>query len=65
MNQAIGMTIRLDARGNKESINAQFSIHNEQLAFPVREQFAEIDYPIIFINPHASTISVLERATTV
>ena len=30
------MWIRLDARGNKEGVNASFSITDEQLAFPVR-----------------------------
>ena len=36
--------IRLDARGNKESVHAQFSIDEERLAFPVREEIGEIDY---------------------
>lgn len=36
--------IRLDARGNKENVNAQFSIQEERLAFPVRPKLGEIDY---------------------
>lgn len=36
--------IRLDARGNKENVHAQFSIDEECLAFPIREEFGEIDY---------------------
>lgn len=36
--------IRLDARGNKENIDAQFSIDEEKLAFHVREELGEIDY---------------------
>lgn len=36
--------IRLDARGNKENVHAQFSIDEESLAFPVREELGEIDY---------------------
>ena len=28
--------IRLDARGNKQNVDAQFSIHEEKIAFPVR-----------------------------
>ena len=36
--------IRLDARGNKENVHAQFSVDEEILAFPVRTEFGEIDY---------------------
>ncbi|MBR6384029.1 MAG: transglutaminase family protein [Lachnospiraceae bacterium] len=36
--------IRLDARGNKENVHAEFSIEEEHLAFPVRAQLGEVDY---------------------
>ena len=36
--------IRLDTRGNKENVHAQFSVDEEKLAFPVREELGEIDY---------------------
>lgn len=36
--------IRLDARGNKTTVNAQFSMEKEILAFTVRPELAEIDY---------------------
>jgi len=36
--------IRLDARGNKATVHAEFSLEEEKLAFPIREQYAEIDY---------------------
>ena len=36
--------IRLDARGNKENVHAEFSIEEEHLAFPVRSEFGEVDY---------------------
>ena len=36
--------IRLDARGNKATVHAQFSLDEEKLAFPARPQYAEIDY---------------------
>lgn len=36
--------IRLDARGNRENVNAQFSLDKERLAFPVRKELGEIDY---------------------
>lgn len=36
--------IRLDARGNKSTVNAQFSTEKEILAFTVRPELDEIDY---------------------
>ena len=36
--------IRLDARGNKENINAYFSLDEEHLAYTVRSEMGEIDY---------------------
>ena len=38
------MWIRLDARGNKKNVHAEFSIEEEHLAFPVRNEFGEVDY---------------------
>lgn len=50
--------IRLDARGNKEGVNAQFSLDEEQLAFPIRTEKGEEDGVIIYPNPDTK---VLER----
>jgi transglutaminase-like putative cysteine protease len=36
--------IRMDARGNTDNLNAEFSLDEDQLAFHVREEFGEIDY---------------------
>ncbi|WP_296796842.1 transglutaminase family protein [uncultured Methanobrevibacter sp.] len=36
--------IRLDARGNKENVNAQFSLDEECLAYSIRSELGEIDY---------------------
>ncbi len=36
--------IRLDARGNKENVHAEFSLEKERLAYPVRTEYGEIDY---------------------
>ena len=40
MNKWIG----LDARGNKEDINAYFSLDEEHLAYSIRSELCEIDY---------------------
>jgi len=55
--------IRLDARGNKEGIDAQFSTEQEKLAFNIREDIGETDYPIIYAQPHPKIIAVLEAST--
>ncbi len=36
--------IRLDARGNRGNVHAEFSLGEEMLAFPVRSELGEIDY---------------------
>ncbi len=38
---SINRWIRLDARGNKPGVKAEFSIHKEKLAFAVHEEFDE------------------------
>ena len=50
--------IRLDARGNKEGVNARFSLEEECLAFPIRSEKGEEDDLTIY--PHPDT-KVLER----
>ena len=50
--------IRLDARGNKEGVNAQFSLEKEQLAFPVRSEMGEKDGVVIYPTPD---VKVLEK----
>lgn len=57
--ESIGKWIRLDARGNKAGVNAQFSIANEKLAYPVRIEKGEEDIPIIFAKPDRNVISAL------
>ena len=55
--------IRIDARGNTSGKNAQFIIDREQLAFPIRAEYDEVDYPTIFANPIKITTQTLESNT--
>jgi len=57
--------IRIDARGNKQGVDAAFSLDKEQLAFEVREEFGEKDIDVIFDKPDASIIKSLNRYSTV
>jgi transglutaminase-like putative cysteine protease len=53
--------IRLDARGNKQGVNAQFSIVEEKLAFPIREKYGEKNYLSNYFKPHPEILRTLER----
>ncbi len=57
--------VRLDARGNKEGVDAQFRIDKEQLAFPIRQEVGEKDYPYVFASPDPNVIEVLTKSKTV
>jgi transglutaminase-like putative cysteine protease len=56
-----GKWIRVDARGNKHGINAQFSIDSEKLAFPIRTEYGEKDFQINYSDPHLEVIKTLEE----
>jgi len=53
--------VRLDARGNKAGVNAEFSLDDEKLAFSVKEEYDEVDYPQIFTLPNPKTIHTLKQ----
>ena len=56
-----GRWIRLDARGNKPGVSAEFSIDEEKLAFPVQPGLGETDIPIIFSGPDRMVLSTLQK----
>lgn len=51
---------RIDARGNKPGVDAQFTPPQEALAFPIREA-VERDLPEIWAEPLAVVVEALER----
>jgi len=55
---------RIDARGNKESVNAEFTPPEEKLAFPVIDAL-EKDFPEIWVEPLAIVIKALTQYKTV
>jgi len=57
--------IRIDARGNKLSVTAQFCIEGEKLAFPIREELGEADGFVIYAKPNKRTIETLEASKTI
>lgn len=56
---------RQEPRGNKEGIDAQFSLATEKLAWQVDESLGEIDYPQLFTSPAPCVIDTLRGATDV
>lgn len=56
--------IRLDARGNKTGVNAQFSTDTEQLSFPIRSEMGEVDCFIVYPNPDIDVLKKLKTNKT-
>ncbi|MEV0415663.1 transglutaminase family protein [Streptomyces sp. NPDC050448] len=51
---------RQDARGNKPGVDARFSLDAERLAFPVRPELGEVDYPGLYAVPHPAALKALQ-----
>lgn len=56
-----GRWIRLDARGNKLGVQTEFSTGEERVAFVVRPEQGELDYPTIYVQPHPSVSKALKE----
>ena len=57
--------IRLDARGNKGTVHAQFSLDEEILAFLVRPELNEVDYRDNNYDLDPRLISILNNSENV
>ncbi len=55
--------VRLDARGNKPGVDAQFSLDAERLAFAVRPECGEMDYGVNLAAPPTAITRTLETHT--
>lgn len=53
--------IRIDARGNKLGVHAEFSLEEEQLAYHVNEEMNEKEYSFIFMKPNEKTMETLRN----
>ena len=54
--------VRLDARGNKENIDACFSLDEEKLAYPIRSEFGEIDYMDDYADLDERLVDILMKS---
>ena len=57
---SIAQWARLDARGNKPGVQAEFSTEQERVAYVMRPDLGEIDYPIIYAQPHPTVVKALQ-----
>ncbi|PWI20184.1 transglutaminase [Streptomyces sp. Act143] len=53
---------RQDPRGNKPGVDAQFSLDGERLAWVPDPESNEVDYPVLYAEPHPAVLSVLRAA---
>ncbi|MGW6208120.1 transglutaminase-like domain-containing protein [Streptomyces sp. NPDC055089] len=53
---------RQDPRGNKPGVDAQFSLEEERLAWPVRPELGEVDYPTLYAAPHPAVLRGLRTS---
>ncbi len=54
---------RQDVRGNIPGVDAQFSLDEERLAWTVRPECNEVDYPVLYTEPHPVVLHALRTAT--
>lgn len=57
-----GKWVKIDTRGNKKGVNAQFSLDEPKLAFPCRSEYDEYFFEGIYAIPDTETMKLLERA---
>lgn len=53
---------RLDPRGNKPGVNSAFSVTEEKLAYPIRTELGEVDYPQVFAQPLKSVLESMKNS---
>ncbi|MFC5729567.1 MULTISPECIES: transglutaminase-like domain-containing protein [Nocardioides] len=60
-----GAWYRQDPRGNKPGVDAQFSLEQERLAWPVSSAAGEVDYPTVHVTPDATVVEALSSTDDV
>lgn len=63
--KSLNRWIRLDARGNKPGVDAQFDPEREKLAFPVRREIGEADYRTVYAAPSDRLMKLLGENTDI
>ncbi|MFF1701048.1 transglutaminase domain-containing protein [Streptomyces sp. NPDC058252] len=53
---------RQDCRGNKPGVDARFSLDGERLAWIPDPESSEMDYPVLYAEPHPAVLRALQEA---
>ncbi|MGW7424522.1 transglutaminase domain-containing protein [Streptomyces sp. NPDC054813] len=53
---------RQDPRGNKPGVDARFSLDGERLAWIPDPESSEMDYPVLYAEPHPAVLGALKAA---
>jgi transglutaminase-like putative cysteine protease len=53
---------RQDPRGNKAGVDARFSLDGERLAWIPDAESNEVDYPVLYAEPHPAVLGALKAA---
>ncbi|MDX3745226.1 transglutaminase family protein [Streptomyces sp. AK08-02] len=53
---------RQDPRGNRAGVDARFSLDGERLAWIPDPESNEMDYPVLYAEPHPAVLGVLKAA---
>lgn len=53
---------RVDPRGNKPGIDSEFSPEVEKLAYPIRPELGEVDYPYVYTKPLNPVIKSMQES---
>ncbi|CAM5248292.1 Transglutaminase family protein OS=Streptomyces alboniger OX=132473 GN=CP975_04185 PE=4 SV=1 [Streptomyces alboniger] len=53
---------RQDPRGNKPGVDARFSLDGERLAWIPDPRSGEVDYPVLYAEPHPDVLGALKAA---
>jgi transglutaminase-like putative cysteine protease len=61
---SVARWVRVDARGNTGTIDAQFSLTEEKLAFPIDLRQGEFLYETIYTDPAPAVVAVLRGFTS-
>lgn len=62
--ESLDKWIRVDARGNKPGVKAEFDLEREVLAYPIRAEYQEVDFPTIYSQPNQNVIAALRKSQT-
>lgn len=57
----ISKWIRVDARGNKEGVYAEFNTEIEMIAWPINLELGEEDIPIVYVSPNELIVRILKN----